>query len=198
MYTRPRGGSPPLNKKTTDYRGTNPLGKLPNLDLNKTQKKRSGHETFSESDHEDRDTLSNLRSNSSRPVIDSKQGDRSFNLPAITSSGSFNQKKKVPGSTGFTSDLSTKKSNENEPKSFRSSYEPFPEEPWSSGLKKSTKYDDLTSRSYGKPAVTTDLNKRIDIPLSRDTKPFTNSTIQKRDNFSDDDEFDQKSKAKVI
>ncbi len=201
MYSRPRGGSPPLSKKTTDYRGTNPLGKLPNLDLNKTQKKRPGNETFSESDHEDRDTLSNLRSNYSRPAIDTKQRDQSFNLPSVTSTGSFNQKKKVPGSTGFANDISTKKSNENELKSFRSSYEQLSEEaPFSTGLKKTTKYDDLASRSYTKPTLTTDLSKRINSPLIHDAKPFNSSTTQKRANASDDDddEFNLKSKPKVI
>ncbi len=182
-----------MNKKTTDYRGTITSTKLPNLDLSKTKKKPSGHETYSESDHEDHNTLSR-----SRPNIN--QHDQSFNLPSLTSTGGLNTKKKGIGVAGTNSDLLTKKSNDSELKSFRSTYEPFNEEPpWPSVTKKPIKYDDLTSRSYNKPSVTNDLNKRIMSPVVRDTKPFNSSVIQKRENVSDDDEygFNQKQKAKV-
>lgn len=174
------------------------MNKLPNLDLNKTQKKRSGHDTHSASDDEERDSLSHLRPNISHPISNIKQRDQSFNLPSLTSTGGLNTKK-ATSTIGTKSDLPTKKSNDNEPKSFRTAYEQFPEEsPWSTGIKKPVKYDELTSKSFNKPSITNDLNKRISSPLVRDTKPFNSSTIQKRDNASDDDDgFNQKSKAKV-
>ena len=174
---------------------------MPNLDLSKVQKKRSGYATHSASDdEEDRDTLSRLRPTISHPASDTKR-DHSSNLPASSAMGGWNQKKKPPGTMGMINDLPKKKSNDNEAKSFLAGYEPFPEEaPCSAGVKKPNRYDELPSRSNNKPTTVYDPNKRITSPLVRDTKPFSTSTIQKRVNGSDDDDddgFNSKPKPKV-
>jgi len=117
----------------------------------------------------------------------------------VTSTSGINKKKKVIGATGNSNDVPIKKLNSNEPKSFRSQYEPFPEQaPWSSPTIKTTKPDDNTSRLYTKPLLTNDLTKRTISPLVHDTKPYNSSSISKRNNFSDDDDdFNQKQKLKV-
>jgi hypothetical protein len=106
----------------------------------------------------------------------------------------LNKKKKVTGITNQDTNVSMKKSTDNEPKSFRSTYEPYPEEaPWSS---KTTKSDDITSRLYTKPSITNDPTKRIS-PLVHDTKSYASGLTSKRGNLSDDDDFMGKQKSKV-
>jgi hypothetical protein len=92
-----------------------------------------------------------------------------------------------------------KKPNDNEPRAFRSTYESFPEEtPWSlSSTLKTTKSDDMLPRLYTKPSITNDTRKRDMSPLVRDTKPFTNGSISRRDKGSDDDDFNRQQKSKV-
>ncbi len=111
----------------------------------------------------------------------------------------MNKKKKVIGVASSNHDVTSKKSNDHEPKSFRSSYEPFPEEtPWSLSSKKTTKPDDIISRSYIKPPITSDSTKRMMSPLVHDTKSYNIPSISKRDNLSDDDDsFNRKQKIKV-
>jgi hypothetical protein len=94
-----------------------------------------------------------------------------------------------------------KKSNDNEPKSFRVPYEPFPEDaPWSLSTNKTSKIDDKTPKPYAKPPITNDFMKRNVSPLVRDTKPSITGSIHKRDNTSDndDDDYDRRLKSKVI
>ena len=170
--------------------------KLPTLDLNKTKGKRSGNETYSESDHDD-DRTTPSRPNITRSTADADRRDQSTTSTAT----GFNKKKKLIGaSTGNNdNDLSTKKSDDNQPKSFRSSYEGYPEEsPWSAG-KKPTKPDDLSSRSFNKPSANSDFNKRTTSPLVHDTKPYGSSSLSNRKKGSDDDddEFNGKPKPKV-
>jgi hypothetical protein len=187
--TNRKASPPPYNRNNTDYRSTINSTKLPNLDLNKTKTKTSGHETYDEDDDDIRS-----RPNISRSIYDNNDHNQSN----LTSTSGFNKKKKVIGATG--NDVSIKKSNSNEPKSFRSSYEPFPEEaPWSSSTIKTTKPDDNISKFYTKPLLTNDSTKRTMSPLVHDTKPYNSSSITKRSNRSDDDDddFNQKQKLKV-
>ncbi len=109
-----------------------------------------------------------------------------------TSTNNFNKKKKVLGET---------KSNDNEPKAFRSTYEPFPEEtPWSSSsVLKPSKSDDILPRLYTKPLVTNDTKRRDMSPLVHDTKLYTTGSLSKRNNHSDDEDyFNRQQKSKVI
>lgn len=196
-YGRNRAKSPQTTKKPTDYRSMASSSKLPSLDLNKTKGKQSGNQTHSESDHDD-DIPARSRANFTRPVIDSDRRD----VPTTSSTGGLNKKKKLIGASGGSrdNDLPSKKSDDSQPKSFRASYEPFPEEsPWSASAKKSTKPDDLSARSFGKPSTGSDFNKRTASPLVHDTKPYGSGTLSKRDKDSgdDDDEFNTKSKLKV-
>lgn len=197
VYAGNRPKSPQTTKKSTDYRQMTNSVKLPILDLNKTKGKQSGNQTYSESDHED-DTPARSRANFSRPTVDSDRHD----IPTTSSAGGMNKKKKLIGASSGShdNDLSTKKSNDSQPKSFRSSYEPFPEEsPWSASGKKVGKPDDLSARSFGKPSTSSDFNKRTTSPLVHDTKPYGSSALSKRDKDSgdEDDEFNGKGKLKV-
>ena len=198
VYASNRPKSPQTMKKSTDYRQMTNSMKLPTLDLNKTKGKQSGNQTYSESDHED-DTPARSRQNYSRPTVDS---DRRDTPTASSAAGGLNKKKKLIGasSESHDNDLSTKKSNDSQPKSFRSSYEPFPEEsPWSASGKKTTKPDDLSARSFGKPSTSSDFNKRTTSPLVHDIKPYGSGALSKRDKDSgdEDDDFNGKAKLKV-
>lgn len=108
-----------------------------------------------------------------------------------TSTNGFNKKKKVIGAAANQNNNNTsiKKPSSDEPKSFRSSYEPFPEDtPWSSSrTTKTTKPDDIITRSFAKPLLTNDPIKRMS-PLVHDIKPYGSGSLLKRDNLSDDDD----------
>jgi len=112
------------------------------------------------------------------------------------STNNFKKKKKVLGET-----TTIKKSNDNEPKAFRSTYEPFPDEtPWSSSsILKPSKSDDMLPRLYTKPLGTNDTKRRDMSPLVHDTKLYTTGSLSKRTNHSDDEDyFNQQQKSKVI
>lgn len=203
-----RSTSPSLNKKSSDFRSTLTSTKLPSLDLNKTKGKSFGNETYDESDDDDR-TRSNMRPNISRSDYDTYDRDHSLNQTNSTALNGFNKKKKVIGASNQTTTTTTtnnnnnntsiKKPNTNEIKSFRSSYETLPEEaPWSSSSIKTTKPDDISSRSFTKPTFSNDALKRTS-PLINDIKPYSSGSTIKRDNFSDeDDDLYGKQKSKVI
>ena len=115
----------------------------------------------------------------------------------------LNKKKKLTGATSYntSNDRSTKKSNENEPKAFRATFESFPEDtPWSASTSsklKPTKSDTTLPRLYSKPSSTYDTKRRDVSPLVHDTKPYTNGSTWKRDNHSDDEDDYLKQKSKV-
>jgi len=198
VYSNKRPGSPPFNKKNTDYRSTITSTKLPNLDLNKTKTKTSGHETHSASDDDD-GIGSRSRPNISRSDYAINDRNRSFNQPNLTSTTGIDKKKKVIGTTSYNNDLPIKKSNDNEPKPYRSPYQKFPDDaPGSSSTIKTTKPGDIASRPYAKPVITHDPTKRIMSPLVHDTKLYSSGSISKRDNLSDDDnDFNRKQNLKV-
>jgi hypothetical protein len=112
----------------------------------------------------------------------------------------INKKKKVLGGVGYN-DTSTKKSNTNDPKAFRSTYEPFPEEtPWtsSSGFK-STRNDDMFPKLNTKSSIIGDTKRRDISPLVRDTKSYSTNSLSKRNVGSDnEDDYTRQQKAKVI
>jgi hypothetical protein len=195
---RRRTDSPPLNKKTTDYRSTKNPTILPSLDLNKIKKKTPGYETYSEND--DDDDIIRSRSNVPRPESDRTDRSRSLNPPNISATSGLNKKKKVIGAANSNNDLPYKKSTTNEPKSFRSTYEPFPEDAlWSSSKPKPTKNDSaIPPIPYLRPSITNDLSKRNISPLIHDTKLSNSGSLSKRNNASDDDDdFSRREKAKV-
>jgi hypothetical protein len=196
---RRRANSPPLNKKTPDYRSTKIPTTLPSLDLNKIKQKPSGYETYSENDDDDDIIRSRSRSNLPRPESDRTDRSRSLNPPNIPAASGLNKKKKVIGAVNSNNDLPYKKPNTNEPKSFRSTYEPFPEEAlWSSSKPKTTKNDsNIPPTSYLRPSITNDLTKRSISPLIHDTKLSNSGSLSKRNNPSDDDDFSRREKAKV-
>ncbi len=92
-----------------------------------------------------------------------------------------------------------KKSTNNEPKAFRSTYESFPEEtPWSASTTlKMTKSDDMLPRLNTKSSITSDTKRKTVSPLVHDTKSYTNGSLSKRDHVSDDDEDSYGQKSKV-
>ena len=194
-----------------DFRNGYPSAKLPSLDLNKNKSRTGafGHETYSENDDDDdvrtRPRSPLVRSSSSTAVRSSTFGNRA---PSPPLSG-LSKKKKLTGvpalgiSDGKT-DLLSKKSRENEPKSFRSSYETFPEAaPWSAAGANGTKLNTLAPRPYGKPPTPNDSIKRNVSPLVFDAKPSGNGSSFKYDALrkyaggDDDDLYSSASKSKV-
>jgi hypothetical protein len=117
-----------------------------------------------------------------------------------SSKNDFNKNKKVFGTTN-NNDRSIKKSNDNEPKAFRSTFEPFPDDTLGSlsSMLKPTKSDDTLPRVYGKPPFSSDTKRRGVSPLVHDTKPYTNGSTFKRNNNSDgEDDYMRQQKLKVI
>ncbi|CAF1224485.1 unnamed protein product [Rotaria sordida] len=107
----------------------------------------------------------------------------------LSSTNDYNKKKKVLGGNQ-SNDTLIKRSTSNDPKAFRSTYESFPEEtPWStSSTLKITKSEDMLSRFSPKLSITNDTKRRNLSPLIHDTKSYTNGSLSKRDNVSDDEE----------
>ncbi|CAF2396261.1 unnamed protein product [Rotaria sp. Silwood2] len=196
VYHKKRSLSPPLNKFNTDYRSITNSTRLPALDLNKTKPKTSGRETYSEDDDDD-DDVNNIRSRL-RPVVspinsDNTTRNRSLNQLNTSTTNTLNKKKKLTGPPSSNKNTLIKKSNDNEPKSYRAPYEPFPEEvPFSSSTKKTTPTDDIMSKTFTKSSITNDPTKRHMSPLVHDTKSYNSSSISKGVNYSDDDDDDKK------
>ncbi|CAF0745554.1 unnamed protein product [Adineta steineri] len=200
VYAGGRTKSPALNPKHRDFRSSNDLSKLPAVALNKPKTKTSGYDTYSEGENDDY----NKKRLGSRPNISSSpppESDRNrpLNVTSLASTSGFNKKKKVIGASNTSNiDQLIKKPSTNEPKSFRSSYEPFPEEaPWSSSMIKTTKHDEnMPPKPYSKLPLTGDPMKRNLSPLVHDTKPYSKSPISKNDFGSDDDDLYKKEKPK--
>lgn len=172
--------------------------KLPSINLNKNKPKTSARDTYSEDDDDDDNTRSRSRPNIPALDLDSSYPNRSLSQSNATSTNGL-KKKKVIGATTGSKDFSTKRLNDDEPKSFRSSYEPFPEETaLSSSPKKTTKTDDFLSKPYSKPSTTNDPLKRFTSPLVNDLKSYNSGSTSKGAYFSDDDDdYNQKQKNKV-
>ncbi|CAF0906283.1 unnamed protein product [Rotaria sordida] len=202
VYPKKRTTSPPLNKFNTDYRSITNSTKLPNIDLNKTKPKISGHDTYSEDENDDYNNNVHSRV---RPVVspvdfDNKYRNHSLNPLNSSTTNTFNKKKKkLIGPPSGNKDTLSKKSNDNEPKSYRASYEPFPEEvPFSSSTKKTIKTDDTMPKPFTRSSISNEPTKRQISPLIHDTKSYHSSSISKGANYSDndDDDFNQKQKHK--
>lgn len=160
-------------RKNISYTSKITSEKLPSIHANKTTRKMY-------SDDDDDDNNDKDRSSSS-------------------SSSDFYKKKNITG-TSKTNNTLVKKSTDNEPKPFRATYEPFPEEsPWSMASPlKSTKSDDTLLKLYTKPSIANDTKRRNISPLVHDTKPYTYGSLSKRDNVTnDDDDLYNQQKSKV-
>ncbi|CAM4789774.1 unnamed protein product [Rotaria magnacalcarata] len=151
-----------FTNKNTDYHSRMTTEKLPSIFPSKTKTK-----AYSDNDDDDDDVY---RSKSSI-------------------GNDFNKKKKVTGPIQ-NNDAATKRSSSNEPKPFRSTYEPFPEEtPWSaSSPLKLRKSDDMLSKLHSKSSIVSDSKRRNMSPLVHDTKSYTNGLLSKRNNGSDDED----------
>ncbi|CAF2087656.1 unnamed protein product [Rotaria magnacalcarata] len=151
-----------FTNKNTDYHSRMTTEKLPSIFPSKTKTK-----AYSDNDDDDDDVY---RSKSSI-------------------GNDFNKKKKVTGPIK-NNDAVTKRSSSNEPKPFRSTYEPFPEEtPWSaSSPLKLRKSDDMLSKLHSKSSIVSDSKRRNMSPLVHDTKSYTNGLLSKRNNGSDDED----------
>ena len=129
--------------------------------------------------------LPSINTNKNKPKVFSDDDDDYSRLD-----NEMNKKKKVLGGANNIPTRPMKKSNENEPKAFRSTYESFPEEtPWSlSSMLKPTKTDETLPRLYPKLSTNSDTKKRGVSPLVHDTKSYTNGSRFKRDENSDDED----------
>ncbi len=141
--------------------------------------------------------LPSIHTNKNKTKLYSDDDDIDHNYSSSTKD--FDKKKKVLGGT-TSNDKSMKKSNDNELKAFRSTFEPFPEEtPWSpSSMLKPTKNDDMLPRLYTKPPITNDIKRPGMSPLVHDTRSYTNGSFSKRHNSDDEDDLYGQQKSKVI
>ncbi|CAF3692529.1 unnamed protein product [Rotaria socialis] len=155
-----------FTNKNTDYHSRMTTEKLPSIFPGKAKTK-----AYSDNDDDDDDDDDVYRSKSSM-------------------GNDFSKKKKVIGPI-TNNNAATKRSSSNEPKPFRSTYEPFPEEtPWSiSSALKLTKSDDMLSKLHSNSSILSDSKRRNMSPLVHDTKSYTNGSLSKR-NYGSDDEDD--------
>ncbi|CAF0929160.1 unnamed protein product [Adineta ricciae] len=191
--SRQKSSSPPPSYRVLDTRSSQNLStRLPQLDINKSKRKPSGYNTYSDND-DDKDVTNRSFSRPNVVVPMSDRTNRASSPPlssAAAATAGFNKKKKVVGTGAVGNyDLPTNKSTLNEPKPFRSTYEPFPDDiPWTSSSIRSTKLD---STLTPKPSMINDPLKRSVSPLVRDSKPIT-STLSKPGKINDDDEYGYK------
>jgi hypothetical protein len=139
--------------------------------------------------------LPSLNTNKHQTKVYSDDDDRDY-FPA---KNDLNKNKTV--SARITShNRSIKKSDDNEPKAFRSTYEPFPEEtPWSSSsMLKLSKNDETFPRLNTKSSVINETKRKGMSPLIHDTKSYSNGSLSKRNDDDDDDDFNHQQKSKVI
>ncbi|CAF3946046.1 unnamed protein product [Rotaria magnacalcarata] len=189
---------PPYSKARTDFRPTNDSNKLPSINHAKNIPKPSSRDTHSEDDNDD-DVNYNARVRA-RPVISPVDNDdysynRSSNQANTTKSNTLTKKKKVIGpASNANKDTSYKKSNDNEPKSYRVPYESLPEDDSWSSMKKTSKTNDTLPNLYSKSSITNDATKKYPSPLLRDIKPNSSSLTSKGSNYSDNDDDDSFSK----
>ncbi|CAF0976467.1 unnamed protein product [Rotaria sp. Silwood1] len=133
--------------------------------------------------------LPNIFTNKNRIRAASDDDDDDDNDVKSSSINDFSKKKKLVGGNKST-DMLMKRSASSDPKAFRSTYESFPEEtPWStSSTLKLTKSEDMLPKFNTKSSITSDTKRRNMSPLVHDTKSYTNGSLSKRDNVSDDEE----------
>ncbi|CAF4587684.1 unnamed protein product, partial [Rotaria sp. Silwood2] len=155
-----------------------------------SKEKRTNH-TAKNTDYHSKITsekLPSIYTNKNKIKAASDDDDDDDNIKS-SSTNDFNKKKKIVGGNK-SNDTSIKRSTNNDPKAFRSTYESFPEEtPWStSSTLKLTKSEDMLPRFSTKSSITNDSKRRNMSPLVHDTKSYTNGSLSKRNNASDDEE----------
>lgn len=199
VYTGTRRSTPPPSSRIGEHRSPNTSIRLPQIDLNKPKRKPGGYETYS-----DNDDTKDMRSRPtvSVPTSSRTERDRFGADLSLDNTLAFNKKKKLIGSTNNYHDTPGKRITDLDTKSFRSSYEPFPEDlPLSGSSRRVTKPDGTVSA--GNALRIPSLNdpfKRSVSPLVHDWKSQKSDTLTKRDKGSDDDETpyaSQRDKSKV-